>query len=181
MSMRVLGISGSLSQGSRTSTVIREVLQAAAAQGDVETELLEVSQRQLVFCDGRPPDKYEDDTREVLDLIAAADAFVAGSPMYRGSYSGAFKNLFDLVPNDAIAGKVVGLVASGGSDHHFLALEHQLRPLFSFFGAYTAPMTVYAQNAHFEGGRIKDQALLDQCRRLGETVVRLSRGLAAAR
>ena len=171
--MRLIGISGSLSRGSRTSRVIQHVLDAAAGCGQVETELLEVSQRDLVFCDGRRPDAYDGDTRRVIDLVVAADAYVVGSPMYRGSYTGAFKNLFDLLPNEALAGKAVGLVATGGSDHHFLAIEHQLRPLLSFFRAYTIPGAVYAQNAHFDGERL-DDTVRAQCRDLGQTIVRLS-------
>jgi FMN reductase len=174
--MRLLGISGSPSHGSRTSRLIQQVLDAAAQQADVETELLEVVSSGAILCDGRPPDGYEGATRQVIDKVVAADAYVVGSPMYRGSYTGSFKNLFDLVPNDALAGKVVGLVATGGSDHHFLALEHQLRPLLSFFRAHTVPGTVYAQNAHFTQDTLANETQ-EACRSLAREVIRLSRAL----
>ncbi|WP_114948411.1 NAD(P)H-dependent oxidoreductase [Microvirga calopogonii] len=174
--MRLLGISGSPSHGSRTSRMIQQVLDAAAQQADVETELLEVVTSGAILCDGRPPEAYEGATRQVIDKVVAADAYVVGSPMYRGSYTGAFKNLFDLLPNDALAGKVVGLVATGGSDHHFLALEHQLRPLLSFFRAHTVPGAVYAQNLHFVGDELAEETL-KACHLLAEEVVRLSRAL----
>ncbi|MBX6426278.1 MAG: NAD(P)H-dependent oxidoreductase [Variibacter sp.] len=174
--MRVLGISGSLSQGSRTSRLIAHVLAAAGQHAGVDTELLEVSERRLVFCDGRRPELYEGDTRAVIDLVAAADAYVVGSPIYRGSVTGAFKNLFDLLPNEALRGKPVGLLATGGSDHHFLAIEHQLRPLLSFFRAYTIPGAVYAHNAHFQGDRL-DETIAEQCRLLGDEIVRLAHAL----
>jgi MsuE subfamily FMN reductase len=174
--MRLLGISGSLSRGSRTSRLIQEVLDGAAQEPGVTAELLEISTSGAIFCDGRPPDAYEGRTREVIDRVVAADAYVVGSPMYRGSYTGAFKNLFDLLPNDALSGKVVGLVATGGSDHHVLALEHQLRPLLSFFLAHTVPGTVYAQNAHFtEAGLSTD--VREACSVLAQEVVRLSRAI----
>ncbi|MXQ14227.1 NAD(P)H-dependent oxidoreductase [Microvirga makkahensis] len=175
--MRLLGISGSPSRGSRTSRLIQEVLDATAQQADIETELLEVASSGAILCDGRPPEAYEGETRQVIDKVVAADAYVVGSPMYRGSYTGAFKNLFDLLPNDALTGKVVGLVATGGSDHHFLALEHQLRPLLSFFRAYTVPGTVYAQNVHFTGGEIAEETRR-ACRLLAEEVVRLTRAIS---
>lgn len=41
------------------------------------------------------------------------------------------------------------LAASGGSDRHALVLEHQLRPLFSFFQAQTLPIGVYATDRDF--------------------------------
>jgi MsuE subfamily FMN reductase len=175
--MRLLGISGSLSKGSRTSRLIQEVLDTAAHELGVETELLEVSSSGAILCDGRPPDAYEGATRQTLDKVVAADAYIVGSPMYRGSYTGAFKNLFDLLPNDALTGKVVGLVATGGSDHHFLALEHQLRPLLSFFRAHTVPGTVYAHNAHFTGNELADETR-EACRLLAQEVVRLSRAVS---
>lgn len=85
------------------------------------------------------------------------------------------KNLFDLVPNEAPHGKVAGIVATGGSDHHFLAVEHELRPLLSFFHMPTVPGAVYAQNAHFQDGRLVDDKIRDDCRQLGEGIVRLWR------
>jgi FMN reductase len=174
--MRLLGISGSLSKGSRTSRLIQEVLDWAAREPGVGTELLEISTSGVVLCDGRPPETYEGQTREVIDKVCAADAYVVGSPMYRGSYTGAFKNLFDLLPNDALAGKAVGLIATGGSDHHFLALEHQLRPLLSFFRAHTVPGTVYAQNAHFTESGLAEE-VQEACRSMAEEVVRLARAV----
>jgi MsuE subfamily FMN reductase len=174
--MRLLGISGSPSQGSRTGRLIREVLDWAGREPGVETNLLEVATSGIVLCDGRPPEKYTGETRQVIDQVAAADAYVVGSPMYRGSYTGAFKNLFDLLPNDALLGKVVGLVATGGSDHHFLAIEHQLRPLLSFFRAHTVPGAVYAQNAHFTEEGLA-QGTQQACQSLAHEIVRLSRVL----
>lgn len=174
--MRIVGISGSTSAGSRTSRVIAHVLAAARQHDGVATDLIDISQRALAFCDGRRPELYEGDTRAVIDAIAAADACVVGSPIYRGSYTGALKNVFDLLPNEALRGKPVGLVATGGSDHHFLALEHALRPLLSFFHARTIPGTIYAQNANFDGFRL-DDTLVEQCRLLGDELVRLAHAL----
>ncbi len=176
--MKLLGLSGSLTRSSRTNEVLRLVLQAAASYDPtVNAELLDLRQYHVAFCDGRNPADYEGDTRAVIDKVAAADAYVVGSPMYRGSYTGALKNLFDLVPNDAPHGKVAGLVATGGSDHHFLALEHQLRPLLAFFQMHVVPGAVYAQNAHFEDGRLVDATVLEGCRRLGEGIVRVWQAL----
>lgn len=179
--MRLLGISGSPSEGSRTVAAIRLVLdEAARLDPDVQPDLLEIRRHDVAFCDGRRPEQYEGGTRAVIDSVVGADAYVVGSPMYRGSYTGILKNLFDLLPNDAMAGKVVGLVATGGSDHHFLALEHQLRPVVSFFRAHTVPGVVYAQNAHFSAGRLVDAEVQAQCSRLAQGILRLSHAVRAA-
>ncbi len=172
--MKLLGISGSLTPTSRTVEVVRLVLEGARrTDPEVETELLDLRDYDVAFCDGRDPATYTGDTRTVIDLVAEADAYVIGTPSYRGSYTGALKNLFDLVPNDAPQGKVAGLVLTAGSDHHFLAIEHQLRPLLSFFQILTVPGAVYAQNAHFTDGRLTDETIRQQCRTLSETIVDL--------
>lgn len=173
--MTILGISGSLSRQSKTELVIQKALEFASGRDkSVHTDLISLSNSNLVFCDGRNPDEYTGDTRTVLDKIADADAFITGSPIYRGTYSGAFKNLFDLIPNDALKGKVVGIIATGGSDHHYLSIEHQFKPLFGYFNAYTIPGGVYANNTHFSNGELVDENILNRLKKLSKETVRLS-------
>ena len=173
--MTILGISGSLSESSKTESVVRKALEFANNQGEsVKTDLVSLSDYSLRFCDGRNPDLYDGDTRIVLDKIDQADAYIVGSPIYRGTYSGAFKNLFDLIPNDALKGKVIGIVATGGSDHHYLAIEHQFKPLFGYFNAYTIPGGVYASNRHYSDGDLFDEEIISRLNRLAEETVRLS-------
>lgn len=91
--------------------------------------------------------------------IESADLVVAASPVYKGSYTGLFKHLFDLVGPDALVGRPVLLAANGGSDRHALVVDHQLRPLFAFFRALTVPSAVYASEADFDGYTLRSQAL----------------------
>ena len=53
----------------------------------------------------------------------------------------------------------VPLAATGGSDRHALVIDHQLRPLFSFFQARTLPLGVYASEQDFAGYAIGSEAL----------------------
>lgn len=173
--MKILGISGSLSRQSKTELVVRKTLQFISEENDsVQTDLISLSDKNLLFCDGRNPDHYEGDTRIVLDKITEADAYIVGSPIYRGTYSGAFKNLFDLIPNDALKGKVIGIIATGGSDHHYLAIEHQFKPLFGYFNAYTIPGGVYANNGHFSNGELSNRDILNRLKKLSDETLRLS-------
>lgn len=82
--------------------------------------------------------------------------------------------LFDLIPNDALKGKVVGIIATGGSDHHYLSIEHQFKPLFGYFNAYTIPGGVYANNTHFSNGELVDENILNRLKKLSKETVRLS-------
>ncbi|MEX0661035.1 MAG: NADPH-dependent FMN reductase [Balneolaceae bacterium] len=173
--MKIIGISGSLSKHSKTELTVQKSLDLISEQDPtIQTELIALSAYDLVFCDGRNPDSYEADTRTVIDKIIAADALIIGSPIYRGTFSGAFKNLFDLIPNDSIRGKAVGIIATGGSDHHFLAIEHQFKPLIGYFNAYSIPGGVYAKNGHFTNGELTDSNVLQRLEDLAKETVRLS-------
>jgi MsuE subfamily FMN reductase len=165
---------------------VLDVSLAAArnAHLDVETEVLELRDLKLDFCDGRPLHEYNADTQAALSLVEAADAYLVATPIYRASYTGALKNLFDLIPNDPsgsdpLRGKVVGLLATGGSDHHFLVLEHQLRPLFGFFGAQTDSRAVYASPKDFNPAKQVEGKLVGELERLGQEVVALAKFLTA--
>lgn len=178
MSIKLLGISSSLSIESKTEIAVQKSLDfAGSLHTDVDTNLVALSTYDLVFCDGRNPDDYADDSRIVIDKIVEADALIVGSPIYRGTYSGALKNLFDLIPNDALQGKAVGIIATGGSDHHFLAIEHQFKPIFGYFKSYVVPGGVYATNQHFRDGKLSDTGILNRLENLAVDTIRLSRSL----
>ena len=76
---------------------------------------------------------------------------VAASPVYKASYTGLFKHLFDLIDPKLLEGRPVLVAGTGGSDRHALVIEHQLRPLFAFFNANTLPISLYAINTDFVG------------------------------
>ena len=169
--MDLLAVSGSPSSPSKTVLALEVALAHAAGRDGVETSLLNLRDHDLVFSDGRDPAGYTGDTRAVIDRVVAADALIVGTPMYRGSYTGRLKNLFDLLPNDALEGKPVGLVATGGTDHHYLAIEHELKPLVGFFRAWAVPGAVYANNTHFSSGALVDDGIRDRLGDLADAVV----------
>src|SRR6266568_4494094 len=185
MAFKLLAINGSLTPSPSRTRVVLDVALAGARAYDqhVETEVLELRDFALEFCDGRSPDDYNSDTRRALALVEEADAYLVATPIYRASYTGAMKNFFDLLPNDPngsdpLRGKVVGLLASGGSDHHYLVLEHQLRPLLGFFGAFTPARTIYASPKDFDAQKQIQGKLLEELARLGQEVVIQARFLA---
>lgn len=94
------------------------------------------------------------DVEAELRAIEGADVLIAATPVYRGSYAGMFKHLFDLVDQYALANKLVILAATGGSDRHALVIEHEMRPLFGFFQAAVAPVGYYVNSGDFDGTTI---------------------------
>jgi len=149
-SRRSLVVLGSAQQPGRLHRALVEAIARAQSDGEVGLRLLDLAERRLGFADGREPGALADDTAVTLDEIAAADPVIFATPVYRGSMTGTLKNLFDQLPVPALAGKTVGLVAMGGSDHHFLGPDRHLRDVLSFFGALVLPVSVYFTSADFD-------------------------------
>ena len=89
MAMTLLGISGSLTRGGSTRTAIDCALRAAQQRyPEISTAVLDLRDVTLAFCDGRPLHEYTDDTPRAVAMIQAADAYIIGTPIYRGAYTG---------------------------------------------------------------------------------------------
>lgn len=80
----------------------------------------------------------------LIDQVAAADALVIVSPIFKASYTGLFKTFMDVLDADLLIGKPVLLAATGGTARHSLAIDFALRPLFAYMQAFVAPTGVFA-------------------------------------
>ena len=158
--MKLVVVSAGLSQPSSTrlladqlaAAVINESKAVAAAGAapdagsDQTTDVRVVELRDLAhdianhLLTGFPPAALKD----ALDAVTAADALIAVTPIFSGSYSGLFKSFFDVLDKDALAGKPVLIAATAGTARHSLALEHALRPLFAYLRAVVVPTSVFA-------------------------------------
>ncbi len=162
--LKVVAVNGSTQQPSRTLALVRALL------GELDGKLLLHSHIVNLGEIARPlgaaltraelPPEIENE----LLAIESADLLVVAAPVYRGSYPGHFKHLFDLVGQEALAGKPVLLAATGGSDRHALVLEHQLRPLFGFLQALTLPIGVYGSPGDFQNHHVSSDALAERIR-----------------
>lgn len=148
--LRVVGVSGSLHEPSRTTALVQAILAEIAQRTGAEIELVEVAALGPSFAGALRRDDVAPEVERALDRIESADLLVAASPVYRASFTGLFKHLFDFVGQYELVGTPVLLAATGGGERHALILEHQLRPLFGFFQALTLPVGVYASDSDFE-------------------------------
>jgi len=94
---------------------------------------------------------------DAVRAVEHADGLVVVSPIFSASYSGLFKSFFDVLDNKALIGKPVVIGATGGTPRHSLALEHALRPLFTYLRAIVMPTGVYAATEDW-GASSTDQA-----------------------
>ena len=161
----IVGVAGNVTRPSRTSALLRAVLNGLQSQIDADSRLIELIDAAPLLLSALTPDRLDAEGRALIRTIEAADLLVVGTPVYRASYTGALKHLFDLVRHDALAGKPIILTATGGSQMHALVTEHQLRPLFGFFNALTLPTTIYATEADFRDFQITSPAVHDRIER----------------
>jgi FMN reductase len=120
-----------------------------------------------------------------VDALASADGIVFGSPVYRASYANPLKRLLDSVPrggeehvDSPLAGKAVGIVLTGASLHHFLALGGLRDVLAGFFAAHVLPPGLYVPAAGFDASRKLVQPFAGQAASLGAAVAELASVLA---
>ncbi|WEV71987.1 CE1759 family FMN reductase [Bifidobacterium sp. ESL0790] len=87
---------------------------------------------------------------EAIKTVTSSDGLIAASPIYKASYSGLFKEFWDVVEQDAIANMPVVLAATGGSDRHALVPDVVMRGLFAFFRAVPAATSLMATKEDFD-------------------------------
>jgi FMN reductase len=154
---------GSTTPPGRLHRAVEGAIERAAERG-VSADLVDLGTLELGFANGTPIADLDDDTAATVAALEAARAVVFATPVYRGSMTGSLKNLIDLTPVPALQAKVVGLVAMGASDHHFLGAERHLRDVLAFYGAVVMPVAVYLNGGDFADGVPGERAetLLDQ-------------------
>ena len=155
---RLLAVVGAVTPPGRLDAAVRFAVDRAGQRGDIAATVLSLGEHRISFADGRPLDRYPDDTARVVGAIAEADAVLLASPVYRASFTGALKNLLDLTPVEALRAKPVGIVAMGATLHHYLGVDWQLRAVLAWFGALVVPTSVYLESSHFQDGRLADPA-----------------------
>lgn len=162
MRRQLIGITGSLGRPSKTYALVAAIAGRISGQFGASSSLLNLDDFGPSLGQARTLDDLDPPARALVDQVVAADGLIVGSPVYKGSYAGLFKHLFDLIDPATLAGKPVLLTATGGGDKHALVIEHQLRPLFAFFEAAVLPTGVYAGGADFRDGQPAAPALLDR-------------------
>jgi FMN reductase len=149
---KLVAILGSVTPPGRMLTALKGALEGR------EATLINLADCRVAFADGRPPEQYGDDTASIVARVQEARAVILASPVYRGSFTGALKNVLDHLPVEALAGKPVGIVAMGATPHHYLGVDWHLRDVLAWFGALVVPTSVYLQSADFKEGVLAEEA-----------------------
>ena len=166
---------GAATPPGRLAAALATAVEAArAGHPDIAVDILNLAENPVEICDGRPLGSYGQPTREAIARIDRAAAVLIGAPVYRASYPGVLKNLLDVTPVEALQNKPVGIVAMGGSPHHYLGVDTQLRQVLGWFGALVAPTSVYLTSGDFRDGQLASETARGDLAALSETLITLS-------
>lgn len=117
--------------------------------------------------------------QKTVDAVVRADGLIAVTPIFSASYSGLFKVFFDVIEHEALAGLPVLIGATGGTARHSLALEHAVRPLFTYLGGTVMRTAVYAASEDWGAPEVPADAGLVE--RIDRAAAELAAAMAAGR
>ena len=160
--LRLVAVSGGLQRPSKAAALAEHLMDLIADEVLCEQRLVELGQLAPQLAGATWRSHLPETVERELAAVEQADILVVATPVFRGSYTGLFKHFFDFIHQDALIDKPVLLAATGGSERHALMIDHQLRPLFSFFQARTLPLGVYATDKDFADYRLQDAALIQR-------------------
>ncbi|MBR7633697.1 FMN reductase [Janthinobacterium lividum] len=160
--LRLVAVSGGLQRPSKAAALAEHLMDLIAEEVLCEQRLVELGQLAPQLAGAVWRSHLPETVERELAAVEQADILVVATPVYRGAYTGLFKHFFDFIDQDALIDKPVLLAATGGSERHALMIDHQLRPLFSFFQARTLPLGVYATDKDFLDYRLQDEALIQR-------------------
>ncbi|MGW8802126.1 CE1759 family FMN reductase [Streptomyces sp. NPDC055775] len=111
----------------------------SATVGVIELGPLAVDTAQAIVS-GFPGERL----KNAFERIAAADAVIVSTPVYKAGISGLLKSFADILDNDLLIAKPVILAATAGTSRHAMVVDEQLRPLFAFLRALPVPTSLFA-------------------------------------
>ena len=182
--VRVVGLGGSLRAASTSLTALKAALEGVAEAG-AEVQLISVRDLGLPLYTAEhvpPPDAHR-----LAGTAYNADALIWSSPTYHGSVSGSFKNALDwlilLAENEPpyLSNKPIGLISTAGGFQGLQtvnAMDFIARSLRGWSVPLVLPVAQSWQSFDPDG-RLKDEAVASQLRKLGAEVVRAARQFQA--
>ena len=173
----VVGICGSIRNGSYTRLAVQIALQGAQEVG-VQTRLIDLKDYHLVFCDGKEDEStFPEDVFKLRREVSQAGGIILGTPEYHGGVSGVLKNALDLMGFDEIEGKMIGLVGVSGGALGAVHALNSLRAVGRALHAWVIPEQASIPEAwkvFDESGNLKDSDLEKRVKEVGRQVARFA-------
>ncbi|MFM7227974.1 MAG: NADPH-dependent FMN reductase [Betaproteobacteria bacterium] len=168
--MHILGISGSLRQGSLNTAALRSC--AALLPDGVTFSLADLAAVPLYNEDlrvqGLPPS-----VQQLREQIKAADAIVIATPEYNYSFPGVLKNAIDWAsrpPEQPFDGKPIALIGATPGGLGTSRAQYQLRQVFIYLNGHVLnrpEVMISAAPSKFDAdGKLVDETTTENLRKL---------------
>jgi FMN reductase len=177
--LRVVGIGGTLREGSTSLGALRGALKAAREAG-AETELLDLREMNLpMYEPGRPLDDFGPEVERLIEVLREADALILGAAAYHGTLAGVTKNALDfaqLLARDErpyLEDRVVGLISTAGGEQATAHTTDAMVHIVHALRGVVAPLMVTIPRAwqrSDDEGNITDERYGGRLDRLGRLV-----------
>jgi FMN reductase len=159
----LLALNGSPSASSKT-----HVLAARAVEIVGNGRVVDLSDLDAEGLLGR---RSSPDVTAVIEAVQLSRLLLVATPIYRATFSGLLKVLFDQLVQGALTDVVCVLAATGGGPLHFLSVDTGLRPLVASLNGLTIPTPVYLTGSDFtEDGKLTEAADAILSSALGQAV-----------
>jgi FMN reductase len=165
--LEVVALNGSPSATSKTHAVAALGLEIAGSGTIVDLGELDAA--------GLLGRSESADVEAAKAAVRSAQILLLVTPIYRATYSGLLKVLFDQLGQAALRNTACVLAATGGSDHHYLSVDTGLRPLVASLEGTSAPTAVYLTGQDFD----EENSVLESGRARLETAMREAIAIAS--
>ena len=181
--LHVVGIGGTLREGSTGLLALEEALRAAEEAG-ATTELLDLRELDLpLYEPGKPLEEYGENVQNLVEAMRGADALLWSTAAYHGTLAGVTKNALDFAQVLArderpyLEDRVVGLIATaGGGMGAINAINAMINVVHALRGV-AAPLSVpvtQSWKAFDEEGNVRDEGVAGRLESLGGLVVEMA-------
>ncbi len=185
--LRVVGLGGTLREGSTNLLALEEALRAAAEAG-AATELLDLRELALpMYEPGKPLEEYGENVERLVQAMRDADALLLSTAAYHGTLAGVTKNALDFAQFLArderpyLRDRVVGLIATAGGNMAAVNSVNAMVNVVHALRGVVAPLSVPVAQAWkvFDNeGTLHDDGVAGRLESLGRLVVETAAKLA---
>jgi len=172
--VNLLVVSASLNPGSNSRLLAREARRVLEADG-ATAPLLDLRELPLPLCDGDTAHDHPNVAR-ARSLIAGAAGILAATPVYNYDANAALKNLVELTGR-AWENKAVGFLCAAGGDSSYMSILALANSLMLDFRCVIVPRFVYATDAAFAGGELRDPEIVARVAACARATARLAGAL----
>ncbi len=180
MSLKVLGIAGSLRSKSYNRYVLHEALQYAEGLGANTSELSSDDLMIPLYDADLEKRGIPSEVGQIRELVANTDVLLIASPEYNYSITGVLKNLIDWLstPSNVLDGQVAAIFGTSSGGFGTVRGQNHLRDVLSALNVFMLPLpqvyVSYNQKAFDENGRLVDVKTSQRLKELVEKTLKFA-------